>query len=60
MRQSPASATALGQIGPASAEAIPALIDKLGDVYEVQRASAKALGQIGPAAIPADCALPAM
>ena len=53
-----ASATALGQIGPAAAEAVPALIKVLGDAERVVRGrAAEALGKIGPAAAEAVPAL---
>ncbi len=48
----------LGAIGPAAAEAVPALAKLLADPdAEVRRASAEALGKIGPAARPSIPAL---
>jgi HEAT repeat protein len=47
-------ARSLGRIGPAAAEAVPALAHELtGEHAHVRQAAAEALGQIGPAAEPA-------
>ena len=53
------SAEALGRIGPAAAEAVPALATTLGSAKEedVRCAAAEALGRIGPAAAVAMSAL---
>jgi hypothetical protein len=52
------AASALGRIGPAAAEAVPALIERLrDDKGEVRRSAASALGQIGLAAAEAVPAL---
>ena len=49
---------ALGEIGPAAPEVVPALITALGDAdTTVRRAAAYALGRIGPAAAEAVPAL---
>ena len=54
-----AAAEALGQIGPAAAEAVPALATTLGSAKtgKVRRAAAETLGRIGPAAAEAVPAL---
>lgn len=59
-----AAADALGKIGPAAAEAVPALTAALTDAdWDVRRAAADALGRIGPEAaevVPALTAAPPM
>jgi hypothetical protein len=48
------AAIALGQIGPAAKDAVPALIEVLKDKDDrVRNYAASALGKIGPAAVPA-------
>ena len=47
------AASALGQIGPAAKDAVPALMEALKDKHSgvTRRAAASALGRIGPAAV---------
>jgi len=59
-RQHQEAARALGQLGPAAAEAVPALITALGDAdAKVRHSAVLALGQLGPAAVRAVPALTA-
>ena len=55
------AAQTLGRFGPAAAEAVPVLIDALGEEQQWLRiGSARALGKIGPAAVAAIPTLTAM